>query len=606
MAKFKIQAPNGKVYSIEGPNDEQGAIKFLQQHLDTQRQQRSTPAQQGQNWWEIAPLVDQGGATQGSLGQRDPLEKYQQQDGMTLNIGGKRVKVDRNFMELSPEKQNATVDEIASQIGVAPQDGMTLDQKKAVALASARLRRQQQENPESGGYGSQVFSGLLEGATGALGAPVDLVNNFLVKPAVSGVNAVFGTDLKASETPLGGSAGLRQGLAISPESQNHGEQFARRVAQSVGGAAVPLAVTAQTAGQAAAGLATAAGGGMGGATAQQLFPNNAGAEIAGELLGGIGTGAAITGIANRQARKAAEAAVPTVEQLKQQAADKFQDAHSSGVMANQAQTQQLAADMKGIAEREGLISPTGRVSEAYPKAREALRMVEDYAQGDMSVPQMQTARKVLADAAKSSDDAERRISTLMLKQFDDFTSPLAPQLAEGRSLYARAMRGEELETLRELAGSRAGQFTGSGYENALRTEYRNLERRIIKGQERGWTPDQQAAISRVAQGTATSNALRNVGRMAPTGPVSYMSTVGAPGILGTMAGGPMLGATLATGSAMAGYGARAAATRQTNRFADLAEILVRNGVPINPSNNSELRRRVIEALIGSQSAAQSN
>jgi hypothetical protein len=38
----------------------------------------------------------------------------------TLNIQGKRVKVDDSFLQLSPEEQNRTVDEIAGQIGAAP------------------------------------------------------------------------------------------------------------------------------------------------------------------------------------------------------------------------------------------------------------------------------------------------------------------------------------------------------------------------------------------------------------------------------------------------------------------------------------------------------
>lgn len=39
----------------------------------------------------------------------------------TLNINGRRVKVDDSFLSLTPEQQNATVDEIASQLGEVPQ-----------------------------------------------------------------------------------------------------------------------------------------------------------------------------------------------------------------------------------------------------------------------------------------------------------------------------------------------------------------------------------------------------------------------------------------------------------------------------------------------------
>ncbi|CAK7257700.1 MULTISPECIES: hypothetical protein [unclassified Shinella] len=39
----------------------------------------------------------------------------------TLNINGRRVQVDDSFLSLTPEQQNATVDEIASQLGEVPQ-----------------------------------------------------------------------------------------------------------------------------------------------------------------------------------------------------------------------------------------------------------------------------------------------------------------------------------------------------------------------------------------------------------------------------------------------------------------------------------------------------
>lgn len=483
---------------------------------------------------------------------------------------------------------------------------MTIEQRRAIAVASARLRLQQQSAPvDQGGYGSQVLSGLMEGATGALGFPVDAVNNFLVKPAVSGVNAVFGTDLKASETPLGGSSGLRQGLAISPESENGGEQFARRVAQSVGGAAVPSAGTARTGGQLAAQLAAGLGGGLGGATAQKLMPGNLGAEMAGDLIGGLAAGGTIAGAAARSARTRAEDAVPTVPQLKEMAGDKFETARSSGVVANQQKTQQLAKDFREIAEREGLIYPDGTISTSYPKAAEALKMTGAYSKGEMTVPQMQTVRKTLADAAANPDAAERRMATAMLKKFDEFTSPLSPDLAQGRALYTRAMRGEQLETLRDLAEATRSKYNASGVENALRNEYRNLNRRVIRGTERGLSSEIQDAIRRVDEGTPVANAARNLGRMAPTGPMTFMSTVGGPGILGTMLGGPVVGAGAATAASAVGYGSRGYATSQTMKNAMLAELIARNGGPVAVQKNPELLGGILGALMSSQAAAQS-
>lgn len=455
------------------------------------------------------------------------------------------------------------------------------------------------------GYGSQIFSGLLEGATGALGAPVDLVNNLLVAPAAAGINYVFGTDIQPSQTPLGGSAGLRQGLAISPESNSGGEQFARRVAQSVGGAA-PFAAGANSAGQVASILATGLGGGVGGAAAQQIAPDNIGAEIAGELIGGLGTGAAISGLANRSARQAAEKAAPSIEELKTQASDLYAQAEARGVVADPAMTTRLADDITKIARDNELITPTGRIAEAYPKAREALQLMRDYAGYDMNPTQMQVIRETLADAAFGTDGKEGRIAKKMLSAFDDFVSPLAPELAEARKVSSRYLKAGTLERARELAGARAGQFTGSGFENALRTEYRNLDRRIIKGQEQGWSPEQIQAIQNVSRGTPMQNAARNIGKLAPTGVVSAGLGSGVPFMIGNAIGGPALGAASAASTMGAGFAGRELATRMGLRNAEVAELLARSGGSLPNSSNPAITEAVIQALIGSQLAAQSN
>lgn len=482
----------------------------------------------------------------------------------------------------------------------AKKSGKHLTFEEGVALLEEEER--QAGKAASEGFGRQALSGWLEGATGALGAPVDLVNNLVVAPALKGVNAALGTDFQPSSEPLGGSAGLRRGLAISPDTEQVAPHMVRRIAQSVGGASVPLAGSARTAGEVGAGLASAVGGGVGGAVAQQAFPGNVGAEVAGELIGGLGTGAVANRLATNSARKAAEAAVPDVDELKRQASGLYKAAEARGVVAGAAETQKLADDIARIARNNELITPTGRVSTAYPKAKEALDLMSDYAGYDMNPTQMQVIRETLADAAMTTEGKESRIATQMLKAFDDFSVPIAPELSEARNVAQRYIKGQQLETLRELAGVRAGDFKGSGFENALRTEYRGLDRKIVKGQESGWSPEQVEAIQRVGRGTTASNAARNIGKLAPTGAVSFLSSAGVPFVIGNAFGGPSLGTTLAAATSLGGYGARALATGMGVRNAELAELAARNGGAVMTPSMQALQRRIFEAILGGQAA----
>lgn len=456
---------------------------------------------------------------------------------------------------------------------------------------------QQPQQQEPGGYGSQIFSGLLEGATGALGFPIDAANA-AVGLGMRGVNAAFGTDFQPSAEPLGGSAGLRRGLAISPPSEDTGPQMARRVSQSVGASAVPVLGAGGTAGQMAAGLGTAAGGGFGAAIANQLAPDNIGAEILGEVLGALVTGSGIQSIANSLTRKSAEKAVPTIEALKDEASDLYARAEARGVVAGPQQTTTLADDISKIARDNELITPTGRVSEAYPKAREALQLMKDYVGHDMNPTQMQVIRETLADAAFTTEGKEGRIAKKMLSAFDDFAAPLAPELKQARDISSRYLKAGELERVRELAGARAGQFTGSGFENALRTEYRNLDRRIIKGQSQGWTPDQIEAVQNVARGTPLQNTARNIGKAAPTGVVSAGLGTGVPFMIGNAVGGPGVGAAAAGATMGAGFAGREIATRMGLRNAEIAELLARSGGTMQNTTNQGVRDAIARALLG--------
>lgn len=441
---------------------------------------------------------------------------------------------------------------------------------------------------------SQALSGANEGLADVLGAPADLATG-AINLATGGVNALANTSIPRIEKPFLGSEQLQDVMqrvgAITPAGSH---PFVRRVGRSVGAAAVPLGGAASTLPRYGAQLFMGAGGGVGGATAQQAFPGNPLAEMAGEVLGGGATAGGLTRAVQRNARKGIEAAVPTIPQLKEQAGQLYRAAESRGVVADPTMTQQLADDFRGALAAEGRISPTGRVSEVYPKAREAVQLIDDYAGHTMNPTQIQNVRGVVGDALSSAEPAERRLGGILTDVMDQWANPIAPELREARNVASRYLTAEQLERARELAGARASQFTGSGFENALRTEYRGLDRGAIKGTKR-FNDDVTGAIETVARGTPASNFFRGLGRLAPTGPVSGMGSVVPAMAVGSMAG-PMTGGLVGGALAGAGIAGRTAATRMGINAANQAELIARNGGrlpnPILDPNFIETLRRV--------------
>ena len=478
----------------------------------------------------------------------------------------------------------------------------------------ARAMEWKKQNPGQKYFGAQInrpqagfaasplgqgLSGANEGLASVLGAPADLSAG-AINLATRGINALAGTSIPRIDNPFLGGDQIKSGLqavgSINPPTTDSGGKFSRRVGQSVGASAIPLGATTTPA-RMGAQLLMGAGGGVGGASAQQMFPGNPIAEIGGELLGGGAAAGGLTRGIRRQAQKRIEAAVPTVPQLKQQAGDLYRAAESRGVVANPMQTQRLDADIRQALTAEGRLSPTGRITEAYPKAREATQLVGDYAGQPMTPTQMQSVRKVIADGLSSPEPAERRLSGILTETFDNFANPLAPELKEARDISSRYLTAQQLEQARELAGARASQFTGSGFENALRTEYRGLDRGAIKGNKH-FSNDVGNAIEKVARGTPMSNALRGLGRLSPTGPVSGMGSI-VPGLgIGALTD-PFTGGMVGMGLAGAGMFGRAGATRMGIRAADQAELVARNGgalpTPAIPPEWPEIMRRLAAA-----------
>lgn len=453
-------------------------------------------------------------------------------------------------------------------------------------------------------YAGQTMSGVNKGIGTLLGAPVDLATAAL-NLVPQGINAAANTKIPRIQNPVLGSEWINNrmgGWGIYDQTGDPNKQFARRVGESVGASLVPLGSAGLTAPRLAGGLLAATGGGIGGAGAQRAFPGNPTAEMAGEILGSGVTMGGLAGAQQRMRQRAIEANIPTIPRLKEQAGELYRQAEARGVTAGPAMTQQLAQDMRTALRKDGRISPTGRISEVYPKAKEAVQLVDDYAGMPMNPTQIQTVRGVMSDGLNSPDATERRTASMLTDIFDTWADPQATELRQARAISQRYLNAQKLEQARELADVRASQFTNSGPENALRTQYRELDRNAVKGKGR-YNDDLTAAIENVSRGTPASNFARNLGRLAPTGPLSFGAGTAAPAAAGTLIGGPALGAAVGATTAGAGILGRVAATGMTERAADIAELVARNGgnFPRAPLVDPETQR-AIAAVLASQQA----
>lgn len=274
--------------------------------------------------------------------------------------------------------------------------------------------------------------------------------------------------------------------------------------------------------------------------------------------------------------RALDASVPTSDALKTEAGSLYSAAEAKGLTATPDDTLALADSTKAILSKEGRITPKDNLTEVQAKTKEAYNLINDYAGEPMAPTAVDKVRRVIADGGASKDADERRISRLLLDNFDNWSDGTNPDLASGlrdaRGVASRYLQGDKIASMRDLAEPGAGQYTQSGMGNALRTQYRGLDRAITRGSE-SFAPNVEDAVRNVARGDPFRNALRYVGKLAPTGQNGMLATLGlstAGGYYGGIpgAGGPVVLALLGTGArkAEAGLADRAATVAENAAY----------------------------------------
>ena len=231
---------------------------------------------------------------------------------------------------------------------------------------------------------------------------------------------------------------------------------------------------------------------------------------------------------------------PTVQELKGQAGQQYKFAEDVGAVFKKNSYNQFANQLESTLAKEGLDKTL------QPRVFAALERIKDTKNSNVTLENMEILRRISQAAGSSADASERRLASIMVDNLDDFVETAQPsQLAKGsseavsaltdaRELWKRAKKTEIIDDLVASAELRAeANFSQSGMENALRRKLVNLADNPKA--LRAFTKEEQNAIKVAAKGGSIQNALRLVGKLAPTGAIS----AGISGGAGFALGGPM-------------------------------------------------------------------
>jgi hypothetical protein len=263
--------------------------------------------------------------------------------------------------------------------------------------------------------------------------------------------------------------------------------------------------------------------------------------------------------------------VPTLEELKTLRQAAYKRADEAGIVVRENSLKGLKSRVVTMTKKEGINK------KLHPDSAAALHEIVK-SKGDLTLSEVETLRKIAGDAKGSIKPADQRIAGKIVDELDDYLDNLndadvivgdavkAKALKEARDLYSREKKAETINKLVERAKLSAPNFSASGMENALRTEFRNLAKN--ERQIRRFTKEEQAAIRKVAMGGPVENAFRFIGKFAPTGVVS-----------GTLGGGLAVSTMGPAGIAVpaAGLAGRYVANRLTMKNVNAAEELMRRG-----------------------------
>lgn len=272
---------------------------------------------------------------------------------------------------------------------------------------------------------------------------------------------------------------------------------------------------------------------------------------------------------------------PTAEFLSNKATELFTKAKDSGVVLN---TKDFANTMKTIGKD---LRQEGYDPRLYPKLDVALSELQNVKM-PKDFNELRTLRKFIQGAQKSPDLEEKRLATILKNEFDNYVANIPESSIksgskegleawkEARDTYSKMSKAEVFEDMLKRAELDKTKYTQSGEENSLTMQLRNLAKN--NKQMRLFTAEEQKAIEEAAKGGSFQNALRFVGKYAPTSVINTSLGSGTGAAVGSMVGGPVGAAVGGAAVPIIGGLAREGATAmRKNQLETLAELMRSGG-----------------------------
>ena len=254
-------------------------------------------------------------------------------------------------------------------------------------------------------------------------------------------------------------------------------------------------------------------------------------------------------------------AAPTVEEVKNAARAGYQSPEVAAVQIKPSAVSSLGDkienDLIGAGFRQGTTPKTFSIVNEL-----------DVPQGVQSVgvADLDSVRKALGVMSKERDiagapTAEAAAASRAIGHIDDFLPNLRPAdllagdanqanaiLAAARGNWKSAKQAELAATKMENARVQAASTYGGGnINNALRQAYRPLEVNNY-AKTANWSPEAKAALQDVVEGALFRNSMRDIGRLAPTGPVNVGMHLAAGLPIAGMTGGVSIPLQLGIGA----------------------------------------------------------